>query len=37
MIIIHSLVDHRGGRGLRFPFADSRVLMEEEFQRTLPM
>jgi PAS domain S-box-containing protein len=37
MIIIHLLVDHREGRGLCFPFADSSALMEEEFQRTLPM
>lgn len=37
MIIIHLVVDHLEGRGLCFPFADNITLMEEVFQRTLPM
>ena len=36
-IIIHLVLDHLEGRRSCFPFADNSALMEEAFQRTLPM
>lgn len=37
VMTIQFVVDHLEGRRLYFPFADNSALMEEEFQRTLPL